>query len=74
VPSGTKWIFLHGLKNFIRCNPLFAKGDIAGFCTSADFTATPSIYQNLGIGLEKFYFGKILSNLIIRNSTSAERK
>jgi hypothetical protein len=47
---------------------------IAGFWTSTNYSATPALNQNLGNGLEKFYFGEILSNLIIRDSTSAERK
>ena len=71
---GNKWILLYELKNFIRCNPLFAKGDITGICTSTGYYPNPSLNQNLGNGLEKFYFGEILSNLIIRDSTSAERK
>ncbi len=31
---GGKWMLLHELKNFIRCNPLFAKGDITGISTT----------------------------------------
>ena len=55
---GNKWMLLHELKNFIRCNPLFAKGDIAGFCTSTGYSPNHSLNPNLGYGLKKFYFGR----------------